>query len=270
MIPAGWADYIRNWLARLKAAGYSSATLKTRYHQIALVSINVLAASPGDVTTDMLVDWFASRDWALETRKGFRNACIGFFGWLHTSGQIGADPSAGLPPVQRAKPKPKPCPDKVILQALAQATDGERLMIRLGAECGLRRMEIAKVRSEDVVEDLLGHSLRVVGKGGVLRLVPLPEDLAQELLAAGGYVFPGRFGGHVEESYIGSHVSRLLGPEYTCHSLRHRYATKSYEATHDLMLVSKLLGHASTETTQRYVALSEDRMRAAADAVRIA
>lgn len=258
------------WLARLKAAGYAETTLKTRYHQIALVSVSLPAASPVLVTTDMLIAWFASKNWALETRKGFRNACVSFFSWLYTSGRINDDPTKGLPAVQRAKPKPKPCPDKIILEAMAKADDSERLMIRLGAECGLRRMEIAKVSSSDVVEDLLGHSLRVVGKGGALRLVPLPEDLAVELLEHDGYVFPGRFSGHVEKSYIGSHVSRLLGPEYSCHSLRHRYATRAYEATHDLMLVSRLLGHASAETTQRYVALTEERLRAAVDSVRIA
>lgn len=47
------------------------------------------------------------------------------------------------------------------------------------------------------------------------------------------------------------------------HSLRHRYATRMYETTHDLLLVSKLLGHSSVETTQIYVAMPDDRLRVA-------
>lgn len=70
-----------------------------------------------------------------------------------------------------------------------------------------------------------------------------------------------------EASYIGKHLSRLLGDGWTPHSLRHRYATATYRATNDLFLVSKLLGHDSVETTQRYVAMPEDRLRAALDDV---
>ena len=42
---------------------------------------------------------------------------------------------------------------------------------------------------------------------------------------------------------------------YSCHSLRHRYATRLYAATRDIVLVSKMLGHTKVETTQAYVAL---------------
>lgn len=85
--------------------------------------------------------------------------------------------------------------------------------------------------------------------------------------AGDGYVFSVRWSGHAEASYIGKHLSRLLGDGWTPHSLRHRYATATYRATNDLFLVSKLLGHDSVETTQRYVAMPEDRLRAALDDV---
>ena len=98
-------------------------------------------------------------------------------------------------------------------------------MIRLGAECGLRRGEIARVHSDDVVADSAGRSLIVRGKGDKQRIVPLPDDLAGIIMDARGYLFPGRFGGHVEESYIGDHISRLLPDGYAAHTLRHRFAT---------------------------------------------
>lgn len=96
--------------------------------------------------------------------------------------------------------------------------------------------------------------------------MPLPDDLADLIIEHHGYLFPGRWQGHVEASYIGKHLSRLLDG-WTTHSLRHRYATRTYEATHDLLLVSKLLGHASVETTQRYVAMPDERLRAGLEAV---
>lgn len=123
------------------------------------------------------------------------------------------------------------------------------------------------VSSGDVVDDLVGRSLVVNGKGDKQRIVPLPDDLADLISACDGYVFPGRFDGHVEESYIGDRLSSLLGDGWTAHSLRHRYATATWQATHDLLLVSKLLGHASVETTQVYVAMPDERLRAGMAAV---
>ena len=257
------------WLDSLKAAGYSTNTLNTRRCQMSALS-RALEGDPRDVEGDDLLAHFAAKDWKPETRKGAKNACVSYFRWLKASGRSEADPSEFLPTVKRPEPHPRPCPDVVILTALRKATDSERLMLRLGAECGLRRFEIAKVHSRDVMRDLVGWSLVVVGKGDKQRIVPIGDDLALLIRSANGYLFPGRWSGHVESSYVGRHLSDLLGDGWTAHSLRHRYATTTYAATHDLLLVSKLLGHASVETTQRYIAMPDERLRAAVAATRLA
>lgn len=60
-----------------------------------------------------------------------------------------------------------------------------------------------------------------------------------------------------------SHVnSRHLGVK--AHSLRHRYATLAYHSGHDINAVRDLLGHASVTTTQAYVAVAGEDLRAAA------
>lgn len=263
-----WADYVYQWLDSLKAGAYSDSTLATRRCQLTALS-HALEGSPLDVGEDDLIGYFASRAWKPETRKSARNACVSFFRWLYQTGRSDTDPSKALPSVRRPHPHPRPCPDVVILKALAQANDKERLMLRLGAEAGLRRFEIAKVSSRDLMRDLMGWSLMVIGKGDVQRMVPIGDELADEIRANGpGYLFPGRWGGHVEASYIGKHLSRLLDG-WSAHSLRHRYATTTYAATHDLLLVSKLLGHASVDTTQTYVAMPDDRLRAAVHATEL-
>lgn len=264
-----WAESINLWLDSLKAAGYSPNTIGTRRCQMSALS-RALEGDPRDVEGDDLLAHFAAKDWKPETRKGAKNACVSYFRWLKASGRSEADPSEFLPTVKRPEPHPRPCPDVVILAALRKATDGERLMLRLGAECGLRRFEIAKVHSRDVMRDLVGWSLVVVGKGDKQRIVPIGDDLALLIRSANGYLFPGRWSGHVESSYVGRHLSDLLGDGWTAHSLRHRYATTTYAATRDLLLVSKLLGHASVETTQRYIAMPDDRLRAAVEATRLA
>lgn len=93
--------------------------------------------------------------------------------------------------------------------------------------------------------------------------------LGKTVMETQGYLFPGRFGGHVEESYIGDHISRLLPDGYAAHTLRHRFATTAYAATHDLFVVAELLGHESVETTEHYVAMPDGRLREATAAVRL-
>jgi site-specific recombinase XerC len=56
-------------------------------------------------------------------------------------------------------------------------------------------------------------------------------------------------------------VGRWLDQGYTMHSLRHWFATVTYEESNDLLGLGELLGHASPETTRRYVRLSDARGR---------
>lgn len=172
----------------------------------------------------------------------------------------GAQDAAASPPVPR----------RAHIAAMCAANDVERLMLRLGAEAGLRLSEIAAVHSRDVLEGDAGPSLIVRGKGDKQRIVPISEDLAKRITAAPGWLFPGRWRGHVEKSYVSRHLTRLLPDGWGPHSLRHRYATRMYETTHDLLLVSKLLGHSSVETTQIYVAMPDSRLRVGLDAVTLA
>ena len=267
--PVPWRESINGWTDTLKAAGLSAQTIKSRRYKMVHLATLLMPSGPEDVTTEQIVQAFARQQWKPETRKAYRNTISSFFRWLHKSGRRSDDPSLDVPRVKKPHAHPRPCPDRYIAAAMKMATTSERLMIRLGAECGLRRGEIARVHSDDVVADSAGRSLIVRGKGDKQRIVPLPDDLAGIIMDARGYLFPGRFGGHVEESYIGDHISRLLPDGYAAHTLRHRCATTAYAATHDLFVVAELLGHESVETTEHYVAMPDGRLREAMAAVRL-
>lgn len=267
--PVPWRNSIEGWTDTLRAAGLSAQTIKSRRYKMVHLAALLMPSGPEDVTTEQIVQAFARQQWKPETRKAYRNTISSFFRWLHKSGRRSDDPSLDVPRVKKPHAHPRPCPDRYIAAAMEMATSSERLMIRLGAECGLRRGEIARVHSDDVVADSAGRSLIVRGKGDKQRIVPLPDDLAGIIMDARGYLFPGRFGGHVEESYIGDHISRLLPDGYAAHTLRHRFATTAYAATHDLFVVAELLGHESVETTEHYVAMPDGRLRAATAAVRL-
>ena len=264
-----WRRSIEGWTDTLKAAGLSAQTIKSRRYKMVHLAALLMPSGPKDVTTEQIVQAFARQQWKPETRKAYRNTISSFFRWLHKSGRRSDDPSLDVPRVKKPHAHPRPCPDRYIAAAMEKATSSEKLMIRLGAECGLRCGEIARVHSDDVVADSAGRSLIVRGKGDKQRIVPLPDDLADIIMDARGYLFPGRFVGHVEESYIGDHISHLLPDGYAAHTLRHRFATTAYAATHDLFVVAELLGHESVETTEHYVAMPDGRLREATAAVRL-
>ena len=250
--PVPWRRSIEGWTDTLKAAGLSAQTIKSRRYKMVHLATLLMPSGPEDVTTERIVHVFAEQQWKPETRKAYRNTISSFFRWLHKSGRRSDDPSLDVPRVKKPHAHPRPCPDRYIAVAMEMATSSDRLM-----------------HSDDVVADSAGRSLIVRGKGDKQRIVPLPDDLAGIIMDARGYLFPGRFGGHVEESYIGDHISRLLPDGYAAHTLRHRFATTAYAATHDLFVVAELLGHESVETTEHYVAMPDGRLREATAAVRL-
>lgn len=209
-----------------------------------------------------LVKVFGDLACAQETRRSRRTTLRAFYRWAVDAGETTTNTALALPVVKATRPNPRPVPDRVYAQSLAAATPREALMIRLAAEAGLRRTEVATGHSDNLIEDLEGWTLRVLGKGNKVRDVPLPDDLADELLALpAGWFFPGGDNGHLSPRWVGTLLSRLMPGVWTMHKLRHRAATRWYEVDRDVFVVQQLLGHASPATTQAYVAVRDDRLR---------
>lgn len=210
-----------------------------------------------------LLAWLGSMAWSRETRRSVYASLRAFFGHVGRR-----DLAECLPSVPAAEPLPRPTPDRELAAALRAADARTAMILRLAAEAGLRRSEIAQVHADDVGADLLGSSLLVHGKGGKLREVPISEALAAaiRLRAGGGWLLPGAVGGHLSARRVGELATDVLPGGWTLHSLRHRFATRAHAATSDLLAVSRLLGHASVATTQRYVATDAARLRRVANA----
>jgi integrase/recombinase XerC len=117
------------------------------------------------------------------------------------------------------------------------------------------------MHSGDVIEDLVGWSLLVHGKGGKRRIVPCVPGLAMEIAAAAGYAFPGAIDGHLSPRRVGELVNDRLAGAWTIHSLRHRAGTRWYAIDRDVFTVQELLGHASPATTRRYVEVPREALR---------
>jgi integrase/recombinase XerC len=209
---------------------------------------------------DDLTTFLARPIRAAETRKSARSAVRSIYGWAHDTDRIPADPARRLPPVRIPAGVPRPAPEGVVVEALRRADRRARLMVMLASYAGLRCTEIARVHTRDLV----GGALRVHGKGGVVRSVPMHPDLAEALgELPGGYAFPGGGDGHLTAGHVGKLLKRLLGPDWSAHTLRHRFASRAYGGTRDLRAVQVLLGHARPETTARYTLVLEDSLLAA-------
>lgn len=120
-------------------------------------------------------------------------------------------------------------------------------MLRLAAEAGLRRAEVAQVPTRDVVDGIAGPQLTVRGKGGKTRVIPLSGSLADVLRAGvarhtrgaspSGWLFPNVGGGHLTAGHVGKLVDRALPDGYTMHSLWHRFATRAYRGSRNVRTV---------------------------------
>jgi integrase/recombinase XerD len=210
---------------------------------------------------DVLAWLDANGSWGPSAQKSARSALVSFYRLMVAEGEVRESPMGRVPVPKQPRRLPRPADEAQVAAGLRARDADTRLMVALASMCGLRRAEIAAVRREDVVRD----GLLVRGKGQRDRWVPLDRATAAELRRRPpGWVFPGRLSGHVHPATVYRRIREAA--ETSPHPMRHRYATVVYDASGDLLAVRDLLGHASTATTEGYVALAEHRLRTAAAA----
>lgn len=271
-----WTPHITRWALSMRAAGLSTETIKLRAYHLSRAAREV-GVPIATVTSLDLEAWLGSQTWSRSTLRSVRSSLRRFFAWAQRAGTVDVDPAHELPAPRPVAPRPHPTPESIWRDALARADDDERLMIRLAAEAGLRRGEVARVHERDVVEDLVGYSLVVHGKGDKQRIVPLSDSLARAILrhiherGPGGsrWLLPGQVDGHMSARWVGTRVGRLLPETWSMHSLRHRFGTATYAVDGDLLAVQQLLGHSSPATTQVYVQVPDAARRRLVNAVAV-
>lgn len=261
--PSHWAPLIIAWLDFLRSLGTATSTIKLRSYQLRRFAAEHRELDVLTITFEELTTWLASDGWSASTRRSTRSALRSFYGWLHLTGRIASDPSAQLPRIKVPPGIHRPAGELTIRRAIANSDDRVALMVRLGSVQGLRSVEIARVHTRDVFEDFVGYSLRVLGKGGRVRVIPLDDRLARDILARDeGYLFPGQIDGHLSAAYVSKLLSRALPDRTTGHMLRHRAGGRFFEGTGwDLRATQEFLGHASVATTQIYTPAQPDQMR---------
>lgn len=286
------ADLLNGFLGQLEAVGGRSAKTVEAYRRDISGFIGFLTRHGGvqlskkrfgEVGITDLRSWMASRRRdGLSGRSLARelSAVRSFYGWLDKAHGVtcAAIHNIRAPKVAERLPRPIAIPDtKRVIAASGShvepwiaARDTAALTLIWGS--GLRISEalgIARAMAP------LGDVVRVTGKGGKVREVPvLPaaRSAVDRYLAAcphaeapGQMLFLGARGGALSQGVLqkAMRTARLalgLPASATPHALRHSFATHLLAAGGDLRSIQELLGHASLSTTQIYTGVDEARL----------
>lgn len=259
-IPTEWATAIDDYITHQVNGGYPITTQRMRREHLQYLARRI-GVGPWQLTGEQLLDWAKVQPWAPSTRRSRRTSFQSFYRWAKATKRRKGDPSASLPKVRQGRPKPRPMPVRVWREALMRADVDERIWLELAYDHGMRRGEIAVVHSKDLVEDLVGWSLVVHGKGSIDRVLPLTPTMAAKLRDRGdGYAFPGDDNGHISPRWLGRRSSYLFEGDWTLHACRHAAGTR-WNASAGLLVAQKLLGHASVATTQIYCEVPNEQLR---------
>ena len=288
MISPSHSDLLSRWLQHLRVFDNVSENTVKAYQADVLGFLTFISLHFGDLhgtnvfkeikITDMRA-WMAhERAGGITARSLARSlsAVKSFVTWV--AQREGFDPSAIImtrsPRFKKKLPRPieassaKKLLDQVELQAMepwVAARDVAVVTLLYG--CGLRISEVLNLTGRVLP---LGETLRILGKGGKERIVPV-IPIAQKLVAdyvricpwemdPDQAVFRGVRGGKLAPGIVQKTVAQArqqlgLPSTATPHALRHSFATHLLNADGDLRAIQELLGHASLSTTQAYTAV---------------
>ena len=207
-----------------------------------------------------------------------------FYQWLCREQLRPDDPSAQIEAPRLGRPLPKSLSESEV-EALLEAPDPataeglrDRAMLELLYATGLRVSELVGLQPDQL--SLSQGVVRVVGKGGKERLVPLGDEAVEWLQRYIEQARPALLGGQpanqlfatrrgdgmtrqafwyrIKKHAVAAGIRQSLSP----HTVRHAFATHLVNHGADLRVVQLLLGHSSLSTTQIYTHVARERLQA--------
>lgn len=159
-----------------------------------------------------------------------------------------------------------------LMEKMAQGWWPQGAAVMLGLYLGIRRFEIAKAEWSRFDDRMQWY--RVTGKRSKTATLPVEAELRAELVPhrATGWIFPGRFGGHVNPATIGvwiEQVGEAAGIGHIVpHRLRHTALTKAVDAGVPIRDVQTFARHSDPAMTSRYTRTTQNNLRAVARAIK--
>ena len=143
-------------------------------------------------------------------------------------------------------------------------------MIGLLATTGIRLQEMLDLKWEDI--NFEENSLRIHGKGNKERKVYTTEEVLSEAKQAKKYSNPINKMFFISQRNARTIIWEALKPfskakQLSPHAIRHTYATELAKKGENVATISKILGHSSIKTTQKYIDMSQVEIKRAATAI---
>lgn len=206
-----------------------------------------------------------------------------FYRHFLREGRIDTDPTLQLDSPKLPRSIPKSLTEQDV-EALLQAPDvgqplgiRDRAMLETLYATGLRVSELVNLKVGEV--GLQEGVVRVVGKGGKTRLVPLGEEaldwISRYVQEARPSILDGQLSNSLFVTRRGDAMTRQsfwhmirryarlagIAKPISPHTLRHAFATHLLNHGADLRVVQMLLGHADISTTQIYTHVARERLK---------
>jgi integrase/recombinase XerD len=241
---------------------------------------------PSFSRSDFLAFLSSLREKRLSARSVARHVSTvrSFFRYLVREGVLPASPIADARGPKIGRPLPKYMTHSEV-EGLLSAPDRDtpegmrdRAMLELMYASGLRATEVVSLRLENV--DGNAGFLRVVGKGGKERVVPVAQPALETLQeyvkhgrprflrkkGAGNLLFLSRLGRPITRQTLWNRIGRWareagIRGSISPHTLRHSFAGHLLAGGADLRAVQAMLGHADISTTQIYTHVTAERLR---------
>ena len=284
-------EAIADYIAARRAEGLAPATIESLEERLGKLA-KFLVRKRRDQVSEVRredVDEFAGgmiqQGLKFKTRRAYLHTAQGFFAWLHRRGKVLTDPSQGIlvPPADE-QPLPDPPLTETEVTTLLDTMPRRsvvdirnRLQLELLYSCGLRLSESLRLMLVDIDTDT--RSVRVKGKGGKLRVLPLMKgalNALKDYLALrrsmvrgpdNGVLLIGRFTGKPlhpanVQPLIRKAVRRAgLKRRVHAHLFRHSIAVHLLQRGADIRHVQEFLGHASIDTTKIYLRMVPGRLK---------
>ncbi len=275
------ALWLEDGLAKATLNSYRSDLLQFSAWLARQEGVSLLAASEASLTGFIAR---LAREKRATSQSRYLSTLRRFYRWQLMRGRIGADPTLKLSNPARPARLPKVMSERQVDALLAAANaetplgERDRAMLETLYATGLRVSELVNLKLHEL--SLNDNILRVFGKGGKERLVPLGEVAIDRITLYLAQGRPAILNGQTSDALFVTRRAKAMSRQMfwnlvkryaraagidpvklSPHVLRHAFATHLLNHGADLRVVQLLLGHADISTTQIYTHVARERLK---------
>ena len=246
-------DAIARWFSYIEK--HTAATTLRIYKQIANRFYEYLPDDLTTLTLEHLENYLSSLDVSPTTYNNNLTVLKSFGRWLEDKGL--PNPARKISFLRAPRKLQRMLSEDEYSKVLNVCRDDEKKIVQILGNTGLRASELLGIRASSVRDGFL----YVVGKGDKQRAIPLNKTAKQILHEPKTFNLLKSLKYHNLNNLCKKLAKRAgLAESFTCHSLRRRFATQLAQNI-NIYQLSRLLGHSSVSTTQKYIYFSESELR---------